>query len=157
MNPLLDLPARVGVRHSQPVEGPLHHHGLGMDIGFCTHGLLHGNEGIMGHQKQAIGIVYKGIARNSRHLLVGLGKAAVDDKELAVALDRSLALRYLDRHMAVDDVGIFRVEAELRQNPVDDPFLVYIGVVGIFLLHMGLRCRHEIPLEGGHPVFSINR
>ena len=45
-------------------------------------------------------------------ILIGLGKSAVDDQQLAAALDRRLPFLALHRHMPVDDMGMLYVQPE---------------------------------------------
>ena len=67
----------------------------------------------MGHQTHPVGIDYQRIARDPGLILIGLGKSAVDDQQLAAALDRRLPFLALHRHMPVDDMGMLYVQPEL--------------------------------------------
>ena len=46
----------------------------------------------MFRQRQMVGIEDQGIARDSRLRLVRLGETAVNDEELSISLDRTLAV-----------------------------------------------------------------
>ena len=54
--------------------------------------------------------------------------------------------------MAVDDVAVGPLQAELPQQPVADLRVVVVGIVGVFGLGPGRLVLDEPPFKGGHPV-----
>ena len=106
--------AVVRIRHGPAFDPLLHVDGDGVDVAFVADGFLGGFEGLMGNQGDAVGVVYQGIACGSGFFLISFREAAVDDQQLAVALDRGFAPAAFHRHMAVDDMAGIGVQAELR-------------------------------------------
>ena len=66
-------------------------------------------------ETQPIGVIDERVTRNSRGTPVSSGKAAVNDHDLSAAFDRGFSLHRLNRHMSVDDVGMFCIHPELFQ------------------------------------------
>ena len=86
--------------------------------------------------------------------MVGAAEAAVDADVTAPRLDRRLPDGGADRDVAVDDVARLFVQTELPQDEGGGLVALHQVVVGILGLGPGLAVRHEIPLEGGHPLPS---
>lgn len=87
--------------------------GLGLDIGILVNCLGDALKGSVCLYLKAVRVVNECIARYAGRFLVRLAEAAVDDKQLAAGFDRAFALACLDRRMAVYDMPIFGVKAEL--------------------------------------------
>ena len=120
-------------------------------------GFLGAAEGLVLHQLEPTGVEYQRVAGDARLRLVGFGKAAVDDEQLAVGLDGGLAFRSLYRHMAVDDMAVRALHIEAVENHVDGCLVVVVLVVVAFLFLVGLRVGYEVAFEGGHLVFVEQR
>ncbi len=65
---------------------------------------------------QTVGIVDQRISGNARCGLICLGNAAVNDKQLALRLDRAFSVFDPDRHMSVDNMSLLRVKPEVLQQ-----------------------------------------
>ena len=78
-----------------------------MDV--CTGGdrILCRLERIVGGKHETVGVGDQGIAGDAGFLLVSPGKTAVDHEQFAAAFNRRLSVFFLDRNMAVDDMGVF--------------------------------------------------
>ena len=113
-------------------------------------------EGLVGHDSVVPGVVDQGVARDAGGGLVGPAEAAVNDNQLAAALDGAFALAHLHGNVTVDDVAVLALEAEFHQEPVTDPAILIVGVVGVFRLRPGSLVRDKPPLEGGHPISAEN-
>ena len=71
----------------------------------------------MSDDVKTAGVVNEGIARNTGGLLIILGETSVDNDQLALRLDRVLAVDLFNGDMAVDDDGtIGIVDAELVED-----------------------------------------
>lgn len=131
----------------------LHEVAGALDVGTVADGLFGGGEGLVLHERHAARVVHEGVASNASSGLVGLGETAVDDQEAAVGLHGILALEGLHGDVAVDDVAVVTLDAELAEQEVYGAVLVAQGVVvALGFLHHGLVLE-EVALEGGHAVF----
>ena len=83
----------------------------------------------MGHQRHAIGIVDQRISGNTGLFLVGFTEAAVNDQQLAAAAHRRFPFDEAHRHMTVDDMGAFTVQAKFLQDTK-----YYINPTGRFVV-----------------------
>jgi len=81
----------------------------------------------MADQNQTVGIVDQGVAGNSGGLLVGSGKSAVDDQLFAFGPDRAFAGNGLDGNMPVDQMALFRIDAEFSQDIFGQDIIVIIS------------------------------
>ena len=109
-------------------------------------------EGLVGDDADVPGVVDQRVARDAAGGLVGLAEAAVDDDQPAAALDGALALLGLDGDVAVDDVAVGALQAELPQQHLAHGGVVVQRVVGVLGLRPGTLVPDQPPLEGGHPV-----
>ena len=131
VHPGLEHLALVGARHLQPDLHPLEDVGIVVDVGVGPDRVLLAGEGLVGHDAQVAGAEGQGIARDAGGGLVGLAEAAVDDQQLAAALDGAFALLGLHRHMAVDDMAVGTFQAEFLQQHVADGGILVIGIVSV--------------------------
>ena len=106
----------------------------------------------MGDDAQYPGVVDEGVAGDAGGGLVGFAEAAVDDDELAAALDGTLALLGFDGDVAVDDVAVGAFQAKFLEEHIAHGRVLVIGVVGVLGLGPGALVLDEPALEGGHPV-----
>ena len=127
------------------------------DIPVVPDGVLLAGEGLVGHDTEMPGAEDQRIARNAGGGLISLAEAAVDDDELAAALDGTLALFRLDRHMTVDDVAVLPFQAEFLQKHSAGFRIMVIGIIGILRFRPGGLIRDETALKGGHPVTAEDR
>ena len=74
----------------------------------------------MRHDAQRAGIVDQRVARDTRSRLIGPAETAVDDDQLAAALDRALSLPRLDGDVPVDDMAVRAFQADFPQDLVTD-------------------------------------
>ena len=63
-----------------------------------------------------MGVGNQGVPGDAGNRLVSLGDAPIDNEDLSSRFYRGLPLADLYRHMAVDDPGPVRGDAELRQD-----------------------------------------
>ena len=75
-------------------------------------------ERLMGNNSEMPGREDQGIAGNARGGLVSFAEAAVNDDQLAAALDGALAFAGLHRNMAVDDVAVRSFQTEFLQQHI---------------------------------------
>ena len=103
---LFQLAAHVGPGDAEAGLHALEDLRLGDDVGVIPHGVGVTGEGLVGHDADAAGVVNEGITADAGGGLVSLAEAAVDDDQLAAALEGAFALFGLDGDMAVDDGGL---------------------------------------------------
>ena len=104
---LSQIPSYVRIAYQLPFKNTVDDHAVRMDIALPLYRSLRRLKRLMGNQDQPVGIGDQRIARNPRLLLIRTGESPVDDHDLAAALDRALSVLTLDRHMSVDDMGVF--------------------------------------------------
>ena len=83
---------------------------------------------------QTVGVINERIARYSGRFLIRLAEAAVNDKQLAVRLDRAFALARPDRRMSVYDMPLFGIKAELGEYHTHHPLVLPKAEIRIFRL-----------------------
>ena len=108
-------------------------------------------------QFHPVGIVGQGVTRDTGRGLVGSGKAAVDDQELAAALDGAFALLALHGDVAAYDLAVLPVKAELVEDPVHHLLVFDQLVIRDLRLLVGGLVQDELPLEGGHALLAEKR
>ena len=102
------------------------------------------------NELKSAGVIYQRVAGDTRFGLIGLGEAAVNHHELAAGLDGILTLDGLDGHVAVDDVTVLALNAELVKNHVNHFGVVAHGVVEALDLLVGILVGNEVALKGRH-------
>src|SRR5699024_7726867 len=142
--------ALVGVAHQYPVGRAVNVLTAGGDVLVLADGLLGALERLVGAQRQAAAVVHQRVARNAGAAVVGPAEPAVNDDDLAAALDRAFALDRPHRHLAVDDVAALAGQAELPQDAVSGPGALDMAVIGVFHLGVGGFVGNVQPLKGGH-------
>ena len=83
---------------------------------------------------QTVGIENERIACDAGRFLIGLAEAAVDDKQLPAGLYGAFALLCFDGGMAVYDMSVFRIKAELGQDHANDLLILPKAEIGVFRL-----------------------
>ena len=121
----------VGLADTHPGLQLFEHHAVAGDVVVLVDGIPLAGEGLVGDDAVVPGIVDQGIAGDAGGGLVGPAEAAVDDQQLAAALDGAFALLGLYGDMTVDDMAVFAFQPEFLQNPVADCGILVVGVVGI--------------------------
>ena len=140
----------VGICHEHAAIGHLHNLGGTLDVGASLDGILHTGKWLVLNQLESTGVIYQGVAGDARLIMVCLGESAVDDHQLAVRLDRVLALGGAHGHVAIDDVAVRTGNAKFVHDVVDDLLLVAQQEVVALLLLVGLLVGDEVALKGGH-------
>ena len=107
------------------------------DIVVIDQRVLPAGEGLVGDDTDIVGVVDQGIARDAAGGLIGLAEAAVDDDQLAAALDGALALFRLDGDVPIDDMAVRSGQAKFLQQHIADSWVVIPGVVSVFRLVPG--------------------
>ena len=123
-----------------------------MDIGLFDNRLFKTFKWFMGNKSKSVGIVDQRIASDAAGGLIGLAEAAVDDQQPAAPLHGALPFLGLDGDVAVDDVAVGALQAELPQQRLADLRVVVELVVDVFGLGPGGLVGEETPLKGGHAV-----
>ena len=107
---LLDLLAKlmayVGVGNTHTVGRHLDNLRCRLDVAALLDSVQGRRERLVLHQYKSTAVIDKGVAGNTSLLMVCLRETAVDNHKLAVGLNWILAVAYMYRHMAVDDVAI---------------------------------------------------
>ena len=97
---------------------------------------------------QSVGIENKRVACNACRFLICLAEAAVDDKQLAAGLYGAFALLCFDGGMAVYDMSVFRIKAELAQDHTGDLFILPKAEIWVFRLCPRALVIDNAALEG---------
>ena len=82
--------------------------------------------------------------------MVGFRETSIDNHQLAVCLDRVLALGCANGHVPIDDMAVRTGYPKLIHNIVDNLFVIAQQEVVSLLFFMSLLIGNEIALEGGH-------
>ena len=110
---MFQLLADVRLGDLHPVLHPLEDHAVVGDVVVVEDGLLPPGEGLVRDDADVPGVIDQGIPGDARGGLIGLAEAAVDDDQLAAALDGALPLLGLHGDVAVDDVAVGSLQTEL--------------------------------------------
>ena len=95
-------------------------------------------------------MINKRVSGYARLLVVSLRETSVYDHELAVCLDRILAIAHMYGHMTVDDMTVFAFHPESVHYIVDYLLIVTQLEVVALLLIMCRLVGYEVALEGSH-------
>ena len=120
-------------------------------------GRITSDKGLVCHDPEGLRGADEGIAGNAGGRLIGLAEAAVDDDQLAAALDGAFTLAGFDRHMAVDDVAVRTLKTEFLQNELADGGVLIERVIRVLRLRPGLFVGDEAAFEGGHAIPAEDR
>ena len=134
VNFLLQLFAPIHLADFQAVVKLLRYDSGVQDVLIVLDGILGTAEWLVGGQSHLMRVVNEGIAGYTCGRLVGTGEAAVDDEEASIALDGTLTVLALDRHMAVDDMAVWTFQTKFFED-LDAAFL-RLGdlIIGILIL-----------------------
>ena len=112
----MKAPALVGLGNLHAVVDLFDDVLITLDVLILVDCVVLAGKGLVGHDPEIAGGENQGIARDAGGGLVGLAEAAVDDDQLAAALDGALTLLGLHRHMAVDNMAVGAFQAEFLQK-----------------------------------------
>ena len=153
----LVFPALVSIRYPQPHRQLFKDHAVAGDIVVVVNGVVLAGERLVGNHPVMPGVVDQGVAGDAGGGLVGFTETAVDDQQLAAALDGAFALADLHGNMAVDDVAVLPFQAEFLQQHIAYSRILIIGVIGVLGFCPGAFVLNEPALQGGHPVTAEDR
>ena len=109
----------------------------------------------MSYKLHTMAVVDERIAGNARFSLIWLRKTTINHKTQSICSHRRLTPERVDRNMAVDDFGNFRIEPKLLQDKFTSFAIVGESVICALLLFFKLFKWREVALEGGHFIFVV--
>ena len=118
MDLTLQVGSLVGIFYHLTMGTQLNHNSRGADITAFFDSLVGRQERFVLYQLEPAGMVHQRITGNTCFRVISLGKAAVDDQQFPVRLNRILSLDGTYRHMTIDDVAMYTRHSELIQQPV---------------------------------------
>ena len=134
VDPGPDLLPLIGVGNLHAAVQALENRGGVGHIEVLPHGPLFSGKGLVGNDLEAIGVEGQRISSDAAGGLISLAEAAVNDDQPASSLDGAFPLPGLDGDMAVNDVAVPALQAELLQDALTDGGVIVQGVVGVFWL-----------------------
>lgn len=146
----LYLVAAISLRDEDAVVGAGDDLLKGDNIGPSHNGIGGGGERFVLNKVEAFAVVDECIAGDAGGAVIGVGKAAVDDKEASVGLDRVLALSSTHGDVAIDNVAVTALDAEMIEDVVDDAGIVTQEVIMAFRLLVRRLVFNEVSLESSH-------
>jgi len=126
-----DVGARVGVSYRERPWLDPEAVVVARDVLVEVEHVIDAAEGAMGLDAHAGGVGDERVARDARRGVVCLAEPAIDDHEEPAPLDGALAGGCVHRRVAVHDVTMCRIDAELAQDGATDLGVVDEGEVGV--------------------------
>lgn len=146
----LYLVAAISLRDEDAVVGAGDDLLKGDNIGPSHDGIGSGGEGLVLDEVEALAVVDEGVAGDARGAMIGMSESAINDEETPVCLDGVLALSSTHGDVAIDNVAVTALDAEMIEDVVDDAGIVTQEVIMAFRLLVRRLVFNEVSLESSH-------
>ena len=147
---LAQLMTYIGIGNTHTMSRHLYYLCSRLDVVTFLYGVQSGCEWLVLYKHKSTAVIDKGVAGNTSLLMISLRETAVYNHKLAIGLDRILAIAYVHRHMAVDDVTVGARNLEGIHNVVYNLLVVEQHEVISYLLVLRILVGYKVAFECSH-------